>query len=41
LEEAGFKVNQFGSDYFTKEAFEISGIHSRSVLYVVEKEKGN
>lgn len=37
LEEAGFKVNQLGNDYFTKKAFEISGIHSCSVLYVVEK----
>ena len=37
LEETGFKVNQFGIDYFGAEVFEKYGIHPRSVLYVVEK----
>ncbi len=37
LEEAGFKVCQFGIDYFGTDVFERHGIHPRSVLYVVEK----
>jgi SAM-dependent methyltransferase len=37
LEDAGFKVNQFGIDYFGADAFEKHGIDPRSVLYVVEK----
>lgn len=37
LEDAGFKVNQFGIDYFGADVFEKHGIDPRSVLYVVEK----
>lgn len=37
LESVGFKVNQFGADYFGKDVFEKHGIHPRSVLYIVEK----
>ncbi len=37
LEKAGFKVNQFGIDYFGKEVFERHGIHPRSILYIVSK----
>lgn len=37
LEEAGFKVNQLGIDYFGSAEFEKCGIHPRSVLYIVEK----
>jgi SAM-dependent methyltransferase len=37
LEDAGFKVNQFGIDYFRADVFEKHGIDPRSVLYVVEK----
>lgn len=37
LSEAGFKVEQFGVDFFGCEAFEKHGIHPRSVLYVVKK----
>jgi SAM-dependent methyltransferase len=39
LQDAGFKVNQLGIDYFGAEAFEKNGITDRSVLYVVEKVK--
>jgi SAM-dependent methyltransferase len=37
LEEVGFKVNQFGVNYFGADVFERHGIHERSVLYVVTK----
>jgi len=37
LEQAGFKVKQFGINYFGADVFEKHGIHPRSVLYVVEK----
>ena len=37
LESAGFVVNQNGKDYFGKDLFLTNGIHSRSVLYIVEK----
>jgi SAM-dependent methyltransferase len=37
LEDAGFRVNQFGISYFGAGVFEKHGIHPRSVLYVVEK----
>jgi hypothetical protein len=37
LEKAGFKVNQYGTDYFGKEVFERNGIHPRSILYIVSK----
>lgn len=37
LEKTGFKVNQLGIEYFTREVFEKHGIHPRSVLYIVEK----
>ena len=37
LEEAGFKVNQLGREYFGEETFDLHGIHQRSVLYIVEK----
>ncbi|GHU81641.1 SAM-dependent methyltransferase [Bacteroidia bacterium] len=37
LTKTGFKVNQYGIDYFGEETFERNGIHPRSVLYVVEK----
>jgi predicted SAM-dependent methyltransferase len=37
LEQCGFKVNQYGKDYFGEEVFEKHGINKRSVLYIVEK----
>ncbi|WP_370479344.1 methyltransferase domain-containing protein [Tamlana flava] len=37
LKSTGFKVNQYGSNYFGKTAFELAGINKKSVLYVVEK----
>ncbi|MDQ4121033.1 MAG: class I SAM-dependent methyltransferase [Acidobacteriota bacterium] len=37
LNEAGFKVEQLGVDFFGREEFEKHGIHPRSVLYVVKK----
>jgi SAM-dependent methyltransferase len=37
LNEAGFKVEQFGVDFFGRDVFEKHGIHPRSVLYVVKK----
>lgn len=37
LENTGFVVNQYGMDYFSEELFAKNGIHSRSVLYIVEK----
>jgi predicted SAM-dependent methyltransferase len=37
LEQTGFKVIQHGIDYFEEETFKKHGIHSRSVLYIVEK----
>jgi SAM-dependent methyltransferase len=37
LSLTGFKVNEFGVEYFGSERFNQSGIHARSVLYVVEK----
>ncbi len=37
LEGAGFSVQQLGVDYFGKEQFEKCGVHSRSVLYIVNK----
>ncbi|MCF8450868.1 MAG: class I SAM-dependent methyltransferase [Taibaiella sp.] len=37
LQQAGFKVNLFGVDYFGAAQFERHGIHARSVLYIVEK----
>lgn len=37
LNEAGFKVEQYGVDFFGQAAFEKHGIHPRSVLYVVKK----
>jgi len=37
LEDVGFKVNQYGIDYFGADVFEKHGIDPRSVLYVVEK----
>jgi SAM-dependent methyltransferase len=37
LTNTGFKVNQYGINYFGKDVFEKSGIHARSVLHVVEK----
>lgn len=37
LEEAGFKVDQLGMDYFGKEEFEKHGIDPRSILYIVRK----
>jgi len=37
LEEAGFRVNQFGINYFGTDVFEKHGIHPRSILYVVKK----
>lgn len=37
LESVGFKVQQYGMDYFGMAEFERCGIHPRSVLYVVSK----
>ncbi len=37
LQEAGFKLDQLGVDYFGQEVFEKYGIHPRSVLYVCRK----
>jgi SAM-dependent methyltransferase len=37
LIQTGFKVNQYGIDYFGKNAFEKQGIHPSSMLYIVEK----
>lgn len=37
LTEAGFKVEQFGVEHFGHEAFELHGIHPRSVLYIAKK----
>lgn len=37
LTDAGFVVHQLGAEYFGGERFERSGIHQRSVLYVVER----
>jgi SAM-dependent methyltransferase len=37
LKEAGFKVSQYGIDFFSTELFSRHGISDRSVLYVVEK----
>jgi predicted SAM-dependent methyltransferase len=37
LNEAGFKVEQYGVDFFGLETFEKHGVHPRSVLYVVKK----
>jgi SAM-dependent methyltransferase len=37
LQHTGFKVNQFGIDFFGPNEFEKYGIHPRSVLYIVEK----
>lgn len=37
LSETGFKVNEYGAEYFGIEKFNLYGIHPRSVLYVVEK----
>lgn len=37
LEQVGFKVNQFGEQYFGEDTFKSNGIQPRSVLYIVEK----
>ncbi|MBX2905213.1 MAG: methyltransferase domain-containing protein [Taibaiella sp.] len=37
LKKAGFKVNEYGADYFGAESFRKHGIHPRSILYIVEK----
>jgi len=37
LEQTGFKVSQFGIDFFGTDEFEKHGIHPRSILYIVEK----
>jgi len=37
LSKVGFKINQFGMEYFGKDVFDRNGIHFRSILYVVEK----
>lgn len=37
LEQASFKVNQYGVNYFSEASFSRHGINQRSVLYVVEK----
>jgi SAM-dependent methyltransferase len=37
LVQAGFRVNQFGADYFGTEVFDRNAISPKSVLYVVEK----
>lgn len=37
LKEAGFKVTELDQSFFGAESFRKSGIHSRSVLYVVTK----
>lgn len=37
LTSAGFKVNELGADFFGKEIFDVNGIQSRSVLYIVSK----
>jgi len=37
LNDAGFKLQQLGVDYFGADVFSKNGIHHRSVLYVVEK----
>ena len=37
LKEAGFNVTEYGVDYFGKDQFEKSGIHPRSILYIVNK----
>jgi predicted SAM-dependent methyltransferase len=37
LKTVGFKVNEYGSDYFGKSTFTRMGIDYKSVLYVVEK----
>ena len=38
LSVAGFKVNEYGSDYFGDDTFTRNAIDFKSVLYVVEKE---
>ncbi len=37
LKEAGFAVEELGAESFGRDVFERSGIHTRSVLYVVKK----
>jgi ubiquinone/menaquinone biosynthesis C-methylase UbiE len=37
LEDAGFEIKQFGSDYFGDEILERAGVHGRSVLYIAVK----
>jgi hypothetical protein len=37
LEQAGFKVNQYGIKHFGKKTFEKCGIEKKSVLYIVKK----
>ena len=37
LAENGFRVRQYGEDFFGAQAFKAHGINMRSVLYVVEK----
>ena len=37
LEQGGFKVHQYGIDFFGMAEYERCGIHPRSILYVVSK----
>ena len=37
VEEIGFRVYQYGKEFFGEDAFTRTGITSQSVLYVVEK----
>jgi hypothetical protein len=37
LKDAGFKVNEYGIDYFGADVFRKNGIHPRSILYIVSK----
>jgi SAM-dependent methyltransferase len=37
LQAGGFKVSEYGIDYFGKEQFEKNGINPRSILYIVNK----
>ncbi|MFN8256694.1 MAG: methyltransferase domain-containing protein [Bacteroidales bacterium] len=37
VKSVGFKIEEFGENYFGKEVFDKSGIQNRSVLYIVSK----
>ena len=37
LERVGFKVEQYGQEFFGKDVFESLGLDKKSILYVVEK----